>query len=125
MRTLWALLALGMLSVWPVAAHAEGPKNATNFGRPLTLNSVNYAPSETGIPTGDYDGDCTANLVLTSGTLSVNVEGKLEGGGFVNMGTLTTSSLVSLSGPIQYVRFNVTACSSCLATAVLRCRVGE
>jgi hypothetical protein len=122
MRTvfLW-LLAFVLL---PLAAQAADGDNASNFGRPMTLNSVNYAPDTTGIPLGNFDGTCTANLVKASGTMSVNVEGMLTGGGFANMGTLTDTALVTIQGPVEYIRFNVTACSSCLGTAVLRCRVG-
>jgi hypothetical protein len=120
MRTLVLLLLLLASPAWA----QPGPQNASNFGQPMTLNSVNYAPDTTGIPLGDYDGVCTANIVKTSGTFSVNVEGKLKGGDFASMGTVTSTSLVTIEGPLEYIRFNVTACSSCLGTAVLRCRVG-
>jgi hypothetical protein len=115
---------LGLVLLLPVLAHAEGPGNASNFGLPMTLNSVNYAPDTTGIYLGNFDGTCTANIVKASGTFSVNVEGKLTGGDFASMGTVTSTSLVTIDGPLEYIRFNVTACSSCLGTAVLRCRVG-
>jgi hypothetical protein len=117
------LLLVALVLVAAVAQAADGDE-ASNFGQPMTLNSVNYAPNSTGIYLGDFDGKCTANLVKTSGTFSVNVEGMLTGGGFANMGTLTDTGLVTIDGPLEYIRFNVTACSSCLGTAVLRCRVG-
>lgn len=107
-----------------VPAYAADGDQASNFGRPLTLNSVNYAPDTTGIYLGNFDGTCTANIVKSSGTFSVSVEGKLTGGEFASMGTVTSTSLVTIDGPLEYIRFNVTACSSCLGTAVLRCRVG-
>lgn len=126
LRRLWVIggLLVGLVGHAP-PGWAEGVHNASNFGIPMTLNSVNYAPGTDGIYLGNYDGECTANIVKTSGTFSVNVEGQLTGGGWASMGTVTTTSLVSIGGPLEYVRFNVTACSSCLGTAVLRCRVSE
>ena len=122
MRILWLLLLLALGSTPALATDGD---TATNFGQPLTLSSVNYAPNTTGIPTGDYDGDCTVNLVKSAGTFSVNVETMLEGGAFANAGTVTDTAMLTLKGPVQYVRFNVTACSSCLGKAILRCRVGK
>lgn len=120
------LLAAVLGAVLATSPAGADTYHASNFGQPLTLNSANYAPDSTGYALGAYDGQCTAQLVLTSGTISVNVEGALTGAGaFANLGTLSTSGMVSIQGPIEYLRFNVTSCSSCLATAILRCRVGD
>ena len=72
MRTLVWLFVLAFLC--PTGARAD-VYNASNFGLPVTLSSVNYAPATTGIYLGQFDGTCTANIVKTSGTFSVNVEG--------------------------------------------------
>jgi hypothetical protein len=118
------LLVVACLGV-PALGHAQSNVAAKTFG-PFTLNSVNYAPDTTGIPISDYDDHCTVQLILASGTISVNVEASLTGGGgFVNTGALSASTLTSLEGPLDYARFNVTACSSCLATATIRCRASK
>lgn len=122
-RPLLAAAFLWMLACVP-AAHAD--IYAARTFPPYTITSTNFAPGPNGESISGYDGDCSAELVLTSGTISVNIEASLTGSGaFVNMGTVTTNSLTSIRGPIDAIRFNPTACSSCLATAVIRCRSAQ
>jgi hypothetical protein len=99
------------------------------------------APSATGEDLAAYDGQCTVQLVLTSGTIRVNVETsnvQPDGTplGFVSVGTLQGSTLQDLTGAVERVRFNVTCCQtdctvnpgsgagSCSAKAIIRCRRG-
>lgn len=92
---------------------------------PYTLNSVNYAPSTTGDDVTDWTGDFTVNMSVDSGSLSVNVEAKLDGGTFASLGTVTASTNAQFHGPFHKLRFNVTACSSCLATIIACAAKGD
>lgn len=114
------LIAGIILSAVPARAYM-----AARTFPPYTLTSANFAPSTTGEDVSEFDGDCTVNLIKSGGgTLAVNVEGKLRGGGFVAMGTaLSGSSLSTVKGPVEFIRFNVTTCTGdCTTVAVLRCR---
>lgn len=111
-----AILVLAAVCLLPSRAHAK----AQCFG-PYTLNSVNnYAPTTDGDDVQDWSGDFTVNLAVSAGTLSVNVESKLNGGAFASLGTMNASSIAQFHGPLHRLRYNVTACSSCVAT-ILAC----
>ena len=130
------LLLLGGL-VSPALAAVEG--DAARTFATYTLSSVNLAPSASGENIAGYDGQCTVQLVLTSGTIRVNVEtSNLQQDGtplgFFSVGTLQGSTMQDLTGAVERVRLNVTCCQtdctvnpgsgagSCLAKALIRCR---
>lgn len=109
----WAvLLALPLLLVRP--AYADSPKCLG----PYTLTSNNFAPADTGDEIEQWTGDFTVNLAKTSGTLTVSVEGKLRGGDWASLGTMSTTSIAQFHGPLHALRFSVSSCSSCVATIV-------
>lgn len=134
------LLVVAVLLV-PTAAVAVTDQDAAHTFTTYTLNSLTYAPGPTGEDLRAYDGRCTIQLVVTSGEIRVNVEGSLvqQDGtalGFVNTGTLSGSTIQNLNGPMDLVRLNTTCCEtdcgdgaggagSCLAKAVIRCRIGS
>jgi hypothetical protein len=135
----WLVGMLVLASVRVAAADVEGDI-ARTFPT-YTLSSVNLAPSATGEDISGYDGQCTVQLVLTSGTIRVNVEtSNLQQDGtplgFVSTGTLAGSTMQDLTGGVQRVRLNVTCCQtdctvnpgagagSCAAKAIVRCRRG-
>lgn len=92
---------------------------------PYTLNSDNYAPSSDGDDVTDWQGDFTVNLSKTAGTMSVAVEGKLNGGGFASLGTMTTTGIAQFHGPLHKLRFTVSSCSSCVATIIVCASKGQ
>jgi hypothetical protein len=98
---------------------------AQNCYGPYTLNSDNYAPDTTGDDVRDWVGDFTVNLSVTTGTLNVSVESKLEGGGFTSLGQMTTTSIAQFHGPLHKLRYRVTSCSSCLATVIACANKGQ
>lgn len=120
-RRSWLLLAALALVIGSATPALAIPRC---FG-PYTLSSTNFAPDTTGDAVLDWWGDFSVNLAVTSGTLSVNVEGKLDGGGFASLGTMTSTSIAQFHGPLHRLRFNVTACSSCVATIVACAGPGE
>jgi hypothetical protein len=109
-----------------LAANPEFP--AKTFG-PYTLNAAaptNY-PSDAGVRVSEFDADCMVQLAITAGVISVDVEAQLQGSGaWVNTGTLSTSGLNALTGPLDFVRFHVTTCTGgCSALGLVRCRSGQ
>ena len=133
----WLVGMLLVLASGRGAAAVEGDL-ARTFPA-YTLSSVNMAPSAAGETIAGYDGQCTVQLLLVSGTIRVNVEAANLGPdgtpfGFFSVGTLQGSTLQDLTGGIERVRFNVTCCQtdctvnpgsgagSCFARALIRCR---
>ena len=130
MRT-WMIVvrSVAILLSWAGMSYAAAPEFPGKTYGPFTLNAAaptNF-PSDAGQRISDFDSDCTTQIILTTGTISVDVEASLDkSGGWYNIGTLTGSHMDSLKGPIDLVRFHVTACgSSCVATATIRCRSGQ
>jgi hypothetical protein len=92
---------------------------------PYTLTSNNYAPDQAGDDVRDWWGDFTVNLVVTSGTLSVSVEAKLDGADFASLGSMSTTSIAQFHGPLHRLHFLVSSCSSCNATIIACAAKGE
>jgi hypothetical protein len=115
--------------VFPVAlllCVLSTPAFATqNCYGPYTLNSDNYAPDTVGDDVQDWVGDFTINLAVTSGTLNVSVESKLNGGAFTSLGQMTTTGIAQFHGPLHKLRYLVTSCSSCLATVIACANRGQ
>ncbi len=117
--TALVLATLGVcLLVSPVSA-------GTNCYGPYSLTSTNYAPTTDGDDVRDWWGDFTVNLAITSGTMALNVEGKLDGGTFASLGTMNATAIAQFHGPLHRLRFNVTSCSSCVATIIACAAKGE
>lgn len=113
----WMTVIVMAGAVWLGTGTAHAGVLAHCYG-PFTLNSNNYAPDSVGMDVADWTGDFTVNLGVTSGTLTVAVEGQLAGGTFASLGSVTTTSLAQFHGPLSRLRFSVSSCSSCLATIV-------
>ena len=110
------LLCLTSAPAWAGAARCFGP---------YPLTSANYAPSTTGDDVTDWTGDFTINLSIASGTMSLNVESKLDGGGFASLGTMNATAIAQFHGPLHRLRYNVTSCSSCNATIIACANKGD
>ena len=106
------VLPVALLLCLTGSAFAEQPKCLG----PYTLNSNNYAPDTTGDDVEAWTGDFSVNLGITSGTLTVTVEAKLNNGTFASLGQMTTTAITQFHGPLHRLRFLVTNCSSCNAT---------
>jgi hypothetical protein len=111
--TAWGL-AFPVLLLLASPAFADAPKCLG----PYTLNSVNYAPSTDGDVVETWTGDFTINLAKSAGTMTVAVEAMLPGGDWASLGSMSTTAIAQFHGPLYKLRFNVSACSSCLATIV-------
>lgn len=116
MRILLVLLMLGIASsVW--AADKCWPQGGGTY----TLNSVNYTPDANGIDVRGYDQYLTANFIKSAGTISTQVEVKLDSGDWVALsgGPLSANfhgSLNPSQAVIQRVRFNTGTCTGCTAS---------
>lgn len=119
------VLPVGLVLVALLGAASAAQAGAAKCYGPYTLNSVNYAPSTTGDDVTDWTGDFTVNLSVESGTMAVNVEAKLDGGAFASLGTVSATTNAQFHGPFHKLRFNVTACSSCLATIIACAAKGD
>ena len=108
------LVGLLLLLVLPTGAWA-----GTKCVGPYALTDDGYVPAAAGDDVRQWPGDATVNLAITAGTLSVAIEGKLDGGDFAGLGTMTTTSTAQFHGPLHRVRALVSSCSSCDATIVL------
>ena len=129
MRGCWQLgLLLGLWLGWAAPSLAANPEFPGKTYGPFTLNAAGEDyPSATGVQVSDVDAACTTQIVVTTGTVSIDIEGQLQGAtGWATLGTITTSHMDSLPGPIDFVRFHLTTCgSTCSAVATVRCRSGQ
>ena len=121
-RVVWGALIVLLGASCLLPSHVQA--KAQCFG-PYTLNSTNYAPSTEGDDVRDWVGDFTINLSIASGTMALNVEGKLDGGAFASLGTMNATAVAQFHGPLHRLRYNVTSCSSCLATIIACANKGD
>jgi hypothetical protein len=124
-RCLWRVFPVLLFLLALVATPAPAWASPKCLG-PYTLTSNNnYAPDQAGDDVRDWWGDFTVNLVVTSGTVTLSVEAKLDGGEFASLGTMSTTSIAQFHGPPHRLHFFTTACSSCNATVIACAAKGE
>ena len=117
----WCSASVGVMLLlasptWAGPAHCFGP---------YAITATGAIPAAAGDDVRDWTGDVTVNLKVTSGSLSLDVEGKLDGGDWGTFGTVTTTSVSQFHGPLDRLRHNVTACMSCVATIVTCANKGD
>lgn len=118
-RASLVLAALSLLPSRPAVAASQC------FGPYTPLAASTYYPSEAGDDVRDWPGAFTTNLSLASGTLTAKIQAKLDGGTWVDLGTVTSTSGSQFAGPWHRLRVYVTACSGCDAAIITCATKGE